>query len=131
MPEPKRELFSDIDIAFAPHPITGKLTRKTNRNAVRQSVKSLIMTDFYERPFKPRIGCGIRYHLFELFTPATKQLMQNSIREVIENFEPRAEIIEVLVEERRDLNAMTVSVAFFVKNDPEPVVLDVVLERVR
>jgi phage baseplate assembly protein W len=131
MAETKREIFSDLDIAFIAHPITGQLARKTNREAVRQSVKSLVLTDYFERPFKSDIGCSIRYYLFELFTPALKQQMENAIREVIKNYEPRAEVIDVLVEERQDLNALTVSVAFFILNDPEPVFLDVILERVR
>jgi phage baseplate assembly protein W len=125
------EIYSDIDIAFIPNPNTKRLQRKTNRDAVRQSVKSLILTDFYERPFKSDIGCSLRYYLFELFTPAVKQQMENAVREVISNYEPRADVIEVLVEERPDLNALTVSVAFMVLNDPNPVILDVILERVR
>lgn len=131
MRETDQEIFSDIDLAFIAHPINGKLTRKTNREAVRQSVKSLILTDFFDRPFKPDIGCSIRYFLFELFTPIVKQQMENAIREVIRNYEPRAEVIELLVEERPDMNALTVSVAFMILNDPNPVVLDVILERVR
>jgi phage baseplate assembly protein W len=127
----KAEQFTDINLAFTPHPVTGALTRKTNRDAVKQSVKNLIMTDFYERPFKPRIGCGIRNYLFELFTPAIKQQMERAMREVIENYEPRADVIAVLVEDNPDLNALTASIAFMVKNDPNPVVLDVILERVR
>lgn len=124
-------VFSDLDLGFIAHPVTGQLTRKKNREAVRQSVKSLILTDFYERPFKSDIGCGIRNYLFELFTPATKQQMQNAVREVIRNYEPRAELIDVLVEERPDMHAVTISVAFYIVNDPDPVVLDVILERVR
>lgn len=131
MAEPKRDLFSDLDISFVAHPVTKKLSRKKNREAVKQSVKSLVLTDFYERPFKSNIGCSIRYHLFELFTPVTKQNMENAVREVINNYEPRAELIDVLIEERPDMNSLTVSVAFYVLNDPEPVVLDVILERVR
>ena len=124
-------IFSDLDLSFVQHPITKKLSRKQNREAVKQSVKSLILTDFYERPFKPNIGCSIRYYLFELFTPPVKQQMETAIREVIANHEPRAELIDVLIEERPDLNALTVSLAFFINNDPNPVVLDVILERVR
>lgn len=125
------EYYSDIDLAFIPHPVTGKLSRKTNRNSVRQSVKSLVLTNFYERPFQPNIGCNVRAMLFELFTPATKQKLENAVREVIYNYEPRAEVIEVIAEQRDDLNALTLSLAFYVINDPEPVVLDVILERVR
>jgi phage baseplate assembly protein W len=131
MPEPKKDIFSDFSLGFTAHPVTGQLSRKKNRDAVKQSVKSLILTDFYERPFKPRIGCNIRNSLFELFTPITQQKMQNAVREVIKNYEPRAQIIDVFVEDRPDHNALTVSVAFSIKNDPNPVVLDVILERVR
>ena len=131
MPEPKNDIFSDLALGFTPHPVTGKLSLKKNREAVKQSVKSLILTDFYERPFKPRIGCSIRSSLFELFTPITQQKMENAVREVIRNYEPRADVIDVMVEDRPDQNALTVSVAFYVQNDPNPVVLDVILERVR
>lgn len=131
MAEKKDTIFSDLDLGFIAHPVTGQLSRKKNREAVKQSVKSLILTDFYERPFKSNIGCSIRFFLFELFTPATRQQMENAIREVIANYEPRAEIIDVLVEERPEYNALTVSLAFYILNDPDPVVLDVILERVR
>lgn len=126
-----KDIFSDLNLGFIAHPMTGALARKTDREAVKQSVKSLILTDYFERPFKSDIGCSIRYYLFELFTPAVKQQMENAVKEVIKNYEPRAEVVEVLVEERPDMNAMTVSVAFMVQNDPDPVVLDVILERVR
>ena len=127
----QKEIYSDIDLAFLSHPITGKLSRKINREAVKQSVKSLIMTDFYERPFKPLIGCGIRQLLFENFHPAIVQEMKLAISEVIENYEPRAELISVNVDAHPDSNAMSISVVFYVVNDNAPVVLDVILERVR
>lgn len=124
-------VFSDIDMHFIGHPITGELSRKLNREAVRQSVKSLILTDFYERPFKPDVGCNIRHHLFELFTPPVKQLMEETIRATIRNHEPRAEIIAVQVEDRPDQNSIMISVAFAIHNDPEPVIFDMLIERVR
>lgn len=127
----KKEIYSDVDLGFFAHPITGNVSRKVNRDAVKQSVKSLILTDYYDRPFKPNIGCGIRYYLFELFTPAVKQQMESAIRETIANHEPRADIVSVMVEEKQDMHALVVSVAFMILNDPNPVVLDVILERVR
>ena len=131
MPEPKQEIFSDLDMSFTAHPITGFLSRKTNRLAVRQSVKNLILTEVYERPYKPLLGCGIRNYLFEPFTPITRKLMEDSIRETIDNYEPRASLIAVQVEEYEETHTLTVSIAFMIQNDPEPVVLDVILERVR
>lgn len=127
----QKEVYSDIDHAFLSHPISGKLTRKTNREAVKQSVKSLILTDFYERPFKPDIGCGIRSLLFENFHPAITEEMKVAIEEVISNYEPRASIISVDMNARPDSHAMSASIVFSIINDAEPIVLDVILERIR
>jgi phage baseplate assembly protein W len=127
----EKVVFSDLDSLFVPNPITKQLARKTNRESVKQSVKNLILTDYFERPFKSDIGCSIRYYLFELWSPALKQTMENAIREVIDNYEPRADVLEVFVEDRSELNALSVTVAFSVRNDVNPVVLNVILERVR
>jgi phage baseplate assembly protein W len=89
------------------------------------------LTDFYERPFKPNIGCSIRNSLFELFTPITQQTMENAVRDVIANYEPRADVVDVIVEATPDDHFLAVSVVFYIKNDPNPVDLDIILERVR
>ena len=89
------------------------------------------MTSVLGSSHTQRLGCSIRYYLFELFSPAVKQQMESAIREVIKNYEPRADVIEVLVEESREQHMLTVSIAFMILNDPEPVILDVILERVR
>lgn len=124
-------IYSDIDSTFFAHPVKQDIVTRKNRDAVKASVKNLILTDFYERPFKPTIGCGIRNFLFELMTPSTRQQIKNAAKQVIENYEPRAEVIDVLVEDYPDKNAITISIAFFIINDPEPVVVDILLERVR
>ena len=126
-----REVYSDIDLSFLSHPITGKLTRKINREAVKQSVKSLILTDYYERPFKSDIGCGIRALLFENFHPAITQQMEDAIRETISNYEPRAVLHSLDIQAKPDQHELNVTVVFFVTNDPEPISLNVLLERVR
>lgn len=123
--------YSDINLAFTKHPITGQLTRKTDNDAVRQSIKSLILTNFYERPFKSSVGSSVRSYLFELWTPVAKQRMENAIREVIKNYEPRAELLRVLVSDRSDTNSLIVSIAFRTISDPTPVDLNIILERVR
>jgi len=127
----KKEIFSDIDMAFIAHPINGELSRKLNKESVKQSVKSLILTDFYERPFKPDVGCNIRYYLFELFTQPIKQLMEESIKTTIKNHEPRADVLAVEAIDMTDQNAIHLSIAFMIKNDPEPVYLEMILSRVR
>jgi len=132
MAEPKAAFYSDIALAFNAHPITGAVQRKVDDEAIKQSVKSLVLTNFYDRPFKPDIGCSIRYLLFELFTPATKQMMENAIGEVIKNYEPRVELRTVNVKEDQDRNRLEATIVFRIKNRPnEPVNLNVILERVR
>lgn len=131
MPEPKKVIWSDINLAFTAHPVTGELTRKTNRDAVRQSVKCLVLTNFYERPFKPNLGCGVYYHLFENYTPATKQIMEKAVSDVITQNEPRANLLGVSIDDSVDVNGLLVKIVFSVNNDSNPVVLDVLLERVR
>ena len=127
----QKEVFSDIALGFTAHPITGQLSRKKNADAVKQSVKSLILTDFYERPFKPNIGCNIRSSLFELFTPVTQQKMETAVREVIENYEPRAELIDVIVTSNIDDNIVRVKIVFYVRNNQQPISVEVFLERTR
>lgn len=131
MPDPKKDIFSDLSLGFTAHPVTGAVARKRNRDSVKQSVKSLILTNFYERPFKPRIGCNIRSSLFEPFTTITQQTIENAIKEVIANYEPRATVVDVITEASPDQNALAVSVIFYIQNDPNPVDLDLILERVR
>jgi len=124
-------VFSDFDSLFQTNPITKKLNTNINREAVKESVRNLILTDYFERPFRSDIGCSIRAYLFELWSPAVKQTMENAVIEVINNYEPRADVLDVLVEDRSELNAISVTVAFQIRNDVTPVVLDVILERVR
>ena len=127
----QEEVYSDIDLAFLSHPITGKLTRKINRQAVRQSVKNLILTNHYERPFKPEIGCTIRGLLFENFRPGLKEDIARTIQETIENHEPRVELIQIQIDEKPDQNAIAISIVFRIINVTEPETLDLLLERVR
>ena len=127
----QKEVYSDIDHAFLSHPVSGKLTRKINREAVKQSVKSLILTDFYERPFQPDIGCSIRSLLFENWHPAVEELMRDSIVEVLNNYEPRASLLDVNINARPDSNSVSITIVFSIINDTEPVTLGLALERVR
>tara|TARA_B100000287_G_scaffold435629_1_gene505105 strand:- start:14789 stop:15184 length:396 start_codon:yes stop_codon:yes gene_type:complete len=131
MSETNQVIYSDFDNLFVSNPITKQLNKKINRDAVRQSVKNLVLTDFYERPFQSDIGCNVRGYLFEPFTSHLQEQIKQAITNTIENYEPRANLIDVLVEDRLDLNGLSLTIAFEVVNDPEAVVLDILLERVR
>ena len=77
----KEVVYSDFFTDFSAHVNTGQLNKKTNEDAVKQSVRNLLLTDMYERPFQPTIGCNLRGLLFENFTPDTQLLAKKYIEE--------------------------------------------------
>jgi phage baseplate assembly protein W len=131
MPELKEPVFKDIPLSFNAHPVTGNVKALTNREAVKQSVKNIVLTNFYERPYNPILGGDVLAQLFENFSPITEYEISNNIREALDNFEPRAEVDEIKVDAQDDLNALNVTITFRVVNDINPVSVNVFLERVR
>jgi len=123
--------FKDLDLDFTRNIVTNDVVKIEGVDAVKRSVKNLIQTNFYERPFHPELGCGIRQLLFENFTPVTGIFIQRKVEEVITNFEPRARISQVAVNEQPDRNGIEVSVYFYVMNMPNPVSVTTVLQRIR
>jgi phage baseplate assembly protein W len=103
----------------------------TDVEAVKRSVKNLINTQFYERPFHPELGCGVRDMLFENYTPMTGIFMRRKIEEVLSNYEPRASLSSIQVNEQMDRNAIDVVVNFYVLNLPNPVSVTTTLQRIR
>lgn len=102
-----------------------------NEQDVLQSVHNLIQTNFGERLYNPNFGCDIRSLLFENITPHTETLAREKIKTAIENFEPRAKIMEIITEGAPDENAMYVSITISVINKQEPITLEFVLTRIR
>ena len=131
MPEIREPVYKDIPISFTAHPVTGKIKSLINRDAVKQSVKNIVLTNFYERPYNPILGGDILAKLFENMGPLTEYEISNNIREALDNFEPRAEVDEIKVDALEDQNALNVTITFRVINDVEPISVTVFLERVR
>lgn len=123
--------WSDLDLDFQAHPVTKDIVRKTDVEAVKRSVRNLILTNRYERPFQPQIDGGVTRHLFELGTPLTKHNVKSAIEIAIANFEPRAEVISVFVGGDLDTNGFEVTIEFRVVNHPNPVTIELFLERLR
>jgi phage baseplate assembly protein W len=116
------QLYSDIDLFFGPKTGTGDVNRVTNFTAVKRSVRNLVLTNFYEKPFHPEIGSGVRDILFEPMTPITAYVLTMKIEEVIENFEPRVRLVGVRAQPNLDNNAYEVSIEFYVVNAPTELV---------
>ena len=123
--------FRDIDLDFNRNTVTNDVNVVEDVIAVKRSVKNLIQTNFYERPFHPELGCGIRELLFENFTPMTKIFLQRKIEEVLINYEPRINLQNVAVDDDQDNNRLVVDIYFYVVGVPGPQTVSTFLQRIR
>ena len=128
--------YSDIDLDFLAHPTTGDVVKKTGIDAIKRSVRNLILTNFYDRKFRPGIGSNAQKILFDNINPFTATFLKNAIIEVINNFEPRVKLASdensgVLVTVDPDNNGYVVRLTFTIINRGEPAVISLFLERIR
>lgn len=130
-PLTQRIVYSDFYTDLDKHPIQNVLLRKTNVDAVKQSIRNLLLTDKGERLFQPNLGGHIRGMLFENINPQTFLTMQEHIRDVLTAHEPRADVIDVVVSETFNQHEVQVSILFRVINVQEPITLEIILERIR
>ena len=124
-------IFSDLDFNFTAHPVTGDVARRFDENAVKTSLKNLIMTANYERPFHSEIGSPIKRLLFEPVTPMLEVMLRRAIIDTIDNFEPRVQVIDVIVVVSEDEYEVGVTIEFKITNTNQPLTLDLTLERTR
>ena len=122
--------YKDIDLAFVAKP-NGDLYKKTDAAAVKQAVKNLLMTGVGQRPFRPNLGADLGAMLFENATESTADELDLLIRTAIENYEPRAEVLNLNIQNNLDRNEIFVGVEFRVKNTSEVVNLETTLSRLR
>lgn len=115
---------SDLDISFRKHPTKKDVSKKTNEASIIQSLKNLVQMNYYEKPFKPYIGCDVRNLLFEPATPLTASIIRDSILRTIENFEPRVSVSEIIVSADLDNNMYVVTVTFYIVSSSDPTLLD-------
>lgn len=123
--------YSDFNLLFTRHPVTGDVTKKNDEEAVKASLRNLISTRHYERPFHPEIGCQIHSLLFENFSPVTAQVMKKTIYDTINKFEPRVTVLDVIIREKPDNNDITCDIIFRLNNSDRPVTLTTLITRVR
>ena len=124
--------YSDLDLDFMINPVTGDINKKTGEAAIKRSVRNLIFTNYYERPFKSNIGSDVTKLLFDNVDVLTASLIEDAIARLINNFEPRAKLIKTNVSfDNIDNNTIGIDIIFYVVNIPEPVTVKINLERVR
>lgn len=123
--------FTDLDLNFTKNPATKDVAIRNGNQAVIRSVKNLINLSYYEKPFHPEIGSSVRQMLFEPLSPLTAQNLKRAIEDVINNFEPRVRLQNVVVQAFADSNQFEVAIEFFILNTATPTTITVFLERVR
>ena len=124
--------YTDLDLFFGKKSSDSDINKVTDVQAVKRSIRNLVLLNHYEKPFHPEIGSGVRDMLFELMTPITAVILTRKIEDVINNFEPRARLVAVRAFPDLDNNAYNVSVEFYVLNTPTELVdLTILLERLR
>lgn len=125
------KIYKDIDISFAKNPNTLDISKKIDVAAVKQALKLLINTQYYEKPFNPEFGSNIRSLLFQPFGIETAGRLQRELKQTIENFEPRAKIQSVLIDPNLDTQEYNVELEFYVVGIQGVQTLDTVLTRLR
>ena len=123
--------YSDLDLNFTIHPVKKDINRNIGEMAVINSVKNLILTNHYERPFQPDIGSNVRRLLFENLDNITATSIESEIRQTILNYEPRVNISKLNVVADYDNNGFNVLMQFFIANRTTPITINFFLERIR
>jgi len=123
--------FRDLDLAFNIHPIKKDVNVHKGEYAIINSIKNLILTNHYERPFQPELGSNIRRLLFENVDSVMAAQIEREIEETIFNFEPRASVSKVVATATPDENRYSIELEFFIINNPSPITINFFLERVR
>ena len=124
--------YTDLDLFFGKKATSKDISKVTDIQAVKRSIRNLVLTNHYEKPFHPEIGSGVRGILFEPMTPLTAHILTRKIEDVIENFEPRARLISVRALPNLDRNEYECTIEFYVVNTPTELVdLTLFLERLR
>lgn len=125
------EVYSDFLVNMNPHPVSGALLRFVNEKAVTRSIRNLILTNPGERLYQPDIGSGIRSLLFEPMSQFTANTLRKLIEDTIRKYEERAQVLAVEVIPDEERNRYTVTIVYMLINKPDPVTVNVTLQRVR
>lgn len=123
--------YKDLDLSFNVHPIKKDINKHIGDFAVINSVKNLLQTNHYEKPFQPEIGSNVRKLLFEPLDVVTAASLEREIELVIRNYEPRVRISKMNLLPKYDDNAYQVQMEFFIINRTEPITITFFLERIR
>ncbi len=124
-------IYKDLDLDFGRNTVTSDVNKLTDVEAVKRSVRNLISTNHFERPFHPELGGNVRALLFEPVTALTALNLQRKVEEVLINYEPRAKLTQIIADPDIDRNAYRLEIKFYVIGTTQPITVETFLERLR
>jgi len=124
-------IYKDLNMSFTKNPATKDVARLFDVQAIKRSVKNIILTNKYERPFNPDFGCNLRGFLFENLTEPMVVIIKDRVAMAIEKYEPRVSVEDVIVKNSSDPNGIRISVSFLINGVEAPVTVSTFLQRVR
>ena len=124
-------IYSDLDLTFNPHPVTGDLMVVKDSVAVIRSLRNLLQTNHYEKPFNPNWGSNVRKLLFENMTPFVASTLSKEISNTINNYEPRVKLKTLTVTPDYDNNSYSVNVECYIQSITDPISIGFLLYRLR
>lgn len=127
----RNKQYADLDLSLMPHPNKKDIIPLNDIDAVRNAIRNLVLTSRYERPFQPELGSGIRDFLFENADAYTQYLLRDAIENIINNYEPRVNDVNVEVTDLSDQNAYSITITFNVTSVDTTSDVTIFLERVR
>ena len=126
-----KNVYKDFDLSFSRNPLTNDIGKKTDANAINQSMKMLLNTSYYERPFRPQVGSNLRRILFEPADPITIQDLRASIESLILNYEPRVQILDIKINDNAENNAYDLTIEYSLVNLIQTQTFKTTLRRLR
>jgi hypothetical protein len=123
--------YSDFNVNFDINPVTGDLLKIVNTNSVIQSLMNLVQINYYEKPFHPEIGSNVRRLLFEPLDPVTSSVLSKEIKVLVQNFEPRVSINNVIVQADYENNGYYIELDFEILSVNNTFTVSTFLQRLR
>jgi len=127
----KISIYSDFKKDMEKSPVSSDLTVRKDEESVKEAIKNLLLTDRGERLMQPNLGGHLKAMLFENITPGVLKTIEDQVRTTLDIYEPRAELLDVTVSSLVDDNTVRVRVEFMIRNQSNPISVDVFLERTR
>lgn len=127
----KKKPWSDLDLSLKIHPIRKDIIPLRDDAAIKNAVKNLLVSNFYERPFQDDLGANLRGLLYEPADVITEIELRDNIYDVLSKYEPRISVTSIGITDLSDVNSYNVTVYFNIKEYDSADTVEIILRRLR